>query len=138
MRCRAFCTEESGFTQIVCRVCRRQQCRHRDRREKIIRQESMLSHEKPFFVRPRSGSVAWGRNRIHGFHPWLLKLDPAGVRARLILISGDSSHSLRVTNFWAPDLTSCFSFFVILSVSEGSALMRESDLTSGDPSLHSG
>ena len=31
-----------------------------------------------------------------------------------------------------------FFFFVILSVSEGSALMRESDLISGDPSSHSG
>ena len=40
--------------------------------------KSMLSHEKPFLFDPVQGRCL-GSNRIHGFHPWLLKLDPAGV-----------------------------------------------------------
>jgi len=38
----------------------------------------MLSHEKPFFVRPRSGSVAWGRTGSMSFTHGLCKHDMEG------------------------------------------------------------
>ena len=60
----------------------------------------MLSHEKPFFCSTPFRVGGLGANRIHGFHPWLLKLDSSEV----LYVSHPersegSSHSLRMTNF---------------------------------------
>ena len=62
-------------------------------------------------------------NRIHGFHPWLLKLDPAGV---LYL-----SH---------PERLICHPVFLFCHPerSEGSPLVRSNLRINADPSLRSG
>ena len=51
----------------------------RELREEIINPtKSTLPRDEAFLFDPsRVGGL--GANRIHGFHPWLLKLDPAGV-----------------------------------------------------------
>ena len=59
-----------------------------------------------------------GGDRIHGFHPWLLKLDPAGVRY--------PSHPEHLICHSAHLIYHPVFLFCHSERSEGSALMRES------------
>jgi len=44
----------------------------------VIYNRTRIPRDEAFLFDPsRVGGL--GANRIHGFHPWLLKLDPAGV-----------------------------------------------------------
>ena len=123
VRCRDFCTDEPSLSVIynrtrITRIYRDLHglfvaCVDGDRREKIIRQKVRFPMKNLFCSTPfRVGGLE--ANRIHGFHPWL-------HASRRVCGSGMHSHGgpwERAKSSCTSDLSSCFSFFVILSAAK--------------------